>query len=68
MNGWTAWQFADPALFALVILLAPVAYALLRGVGRSRVRFSALSMLLEARGGRHPRPGAGTRRRRLCSP
>ena len=53
MNGWTAWQFADPALFALVILLAPVAYALLRGVGRSRVRFSALSMLLEARGGRH---------------
>jgi Ca-activated chloride channel family protein len=53
MSGWTAWRFADPALFALVILLAPLAYALLRGVGRSRMKFSALSILVEARGGRH---------------
>lgn len=52
MSGWNAWRFADPALLALVGLLAVVVWAGLAGRGQSRVRFSSLALVRAARGGR----------------
>jgi len=52
MSAWNAWRFADPAFLALVILLAPVVYAALVGRGQERLRFSSLSLVKAAGGGR----------------
>ena len=52
MSGWNAWRFATPAFLGLVVLLAPVVYAALVGRGQGRLRFSSLSLVREAQGGR----------------
>jgi len=50
MSGWTAWRFAQPGFLALVALLLPLVWWTLRGGGATRLRFSAVSLLREARG------------------
>jgi len=52
MSGWNAWRFATPAFLGLVLLLAPVVYAHLRGAGQGRLRFSSLDLVRSAQGGR----------------
>lgn len=52
MSGWNAWRFADPAFFALVAILGPVVYAALVGRGQGRLRFSSLTLVKQASGGR----------------
>ena len=52
MSSWNAWRFADPALLGLVVLLAPMVYASLVGRGQDRLRFSSLTLVREAGGGR----------------
>ena len=53
MSGWSAWRFASPLFFTLVVLLVPIVYATLVGASQGRVRFSALSLVRATRGGRH---------------
>ena len=53
MSDWTAWRFASPLFFALVVVLAPVVYTALLGSSQSRVRFSAVSLVRSTSGGRH---------------
>ena len=53
MSSWTAWRFASPLFFVLVVALAPIVYATLLGSSQSRVRFSAISLVRSTKGGRH---------------
>ena len=53
MSDWTAWRFASPLFFVLVVMLAPIVYAALLGSSQSRVRFSAVSLVRSTSGGRH---------------
>jgi len=50
--GWDAHRFASPWMFGLVVVLAPVVWAALRGAGQRRLRFSDVGLLAEATGGR----------------
>lgn len=50
--GWTHWRFADPAFLTLVVLIAPLVYAGLRGVQEGRLRFPSLADRPRFAGGR----------------
>ncbi len=52
MSAWTVWRFDQPWLLLGVLLLLPVVYAGLRGVQQQRMRFSSLSLMRAAQGGR----------------
>jgi Ca-activated chloride channel family protein len=52
VNGWTAWRFANPELLLLVLTLAPVAWAGMRGEGRARLQISSVGLVHAAGQGR----------------
>lgn len=50
---FSVWRFAQGWMLVAVVLLGPVAWAGLRGLGQGKVRFSDVSLVRAAGGGRH---------------
>jgi Ca-activated chloride channel family protein len=50
---FAVWRFAQGWLLVAVVLLGPVVYAALRGLGQGKVQFPDVGLVQGARGGRH---------------
>ena len=50
---FSVWRFAHGILLVAVVLLGPVVFASLRGIGQGKVQFPDVSLVTNAAGGRH---------------